>query len=305
MPNYIKEHIDEILKHMDVEAIKARHFKVGVDMINASACVVDPYLFKMLGVEYVSINNIPDGKFGHKPEPLKENLSELAKLVMRENCDVGFAHDPDADRLVIVNEKGEVISEEYTLAFGVEAVTKNNPRRNVVINMSTSQVVADLAKNNGCETIRTKVGEANVMEGIIKNNAVVGGEGSGGVIYPPVTMCRDGFVSLAFVLDTLARRNMTVSACVDEFPKYFIKKEKMNFDGNTETLKGMYEKLKNHFTDAMANELDGLRLDFPSGAWIHLRPSNTEPIVRLIGEAKNEEEIEKVFIMAQDIVSVE
>jgi phosphomannomutase len=289
---FAQEHADKILENINVEKIRARKFKVAVDMINASACVLDPYLFEKFGVELIPLNNIPNGKFTHKPEPLKENLGDIADIVKEKGCDIGFAQDPDADRLVVINEKGEVIGEEYTVALGVEAVLSKNPGKKVVINMSTSKMNENIAEKYGGECIRTKVGEANVVEGIIKNKAIIGGEGGGGVVYPTINTARDSFVSLSLILELLAERNITVSECVESLPKYEVRKDKMPIQGD---LNEMYSKMKNHFKDCRINELDGLRLDFPDKSWIHLRPSNTEPIIRLIGEAKTKERIDELF----------
>ncbi len=298
--NFVKDHVNKILQHIDVEAIRARKFKVAVDMINASACVIDPYLFEQLGVEYVAINTTPDGKFAHAPEPIKENLTDICELVKNNNCDIGFAHDPDADRLVLINEKGEYISEEYTLAFGVEAVLSQNPGQTISINLSTSQMTADIAEQHGGKCIRTKVGEANVMQGLIDNNGIIGGEGGSGVIYPLINNCRDGFVSLSLALELLAKRNQTVSEVVESLPKYYMKKDKFPNDGNLET---RYETLIAHFKDATADRQDGLRLDFSDSSWVLLRPSNTEPIIRLFGEAKSEERITALFEEAKNLLS--
>jgi len=209
IPNFTKEHADQILTHINVEAIRARKFKIAVDMINASACVMDPYLFEKLGVELIPLNNIPNGKFAHKPEPLKENLSDIANLVKKSKADLGFVHDPDADRLVIINENGEVISEEYSLALGVENVLSKNPGEKIVINLSTSQMSADIAKKYNSEYFRTKIGEGYVVEGILSHNAIIGGEGNGGVIYPKINTVRDSFTSLSLILELLAERKQT------------------------------------------------------------------------------------------------
>ncbi|MFA6524536.1 MAG: hypothetical protein WC264_01680 [Candidatus Paceibacterota bacterium] len=292
IPNFPKEHADHILAHIDVSKIRAKKFKIAVDMINASACVVDPYLFEQLGVELIPLNNIPNGKFAHKPEPTIENLKDTAKMVKELGCDLGFAHDPDADRLVIINEFGEVISEEYTLGFGVEEVLSQHPDETIVINMSTSQMIVDIATKYGSKCIRTKVGEANVLAGIIENNAIVGGEGTSGVIYPTLNNCRDSFVSLSLTLELLAKRNQTVNECVNTLPKYFMKRDKWPV---TEDLKNIYIKLKSHFNNAKINELDGIRIDFEDSSWFHLRPSITEPIIRLFCEAKDINRMETLF----------
>lgn len=295
-----EEHADQIIAHINLEKIKARNFKVAVDMINASACVVDPYLFKKLGIELVPLNNIPDGKFTHRPEPLKENLGDIEKLVKTTNCDIGFAHDPDADRLVVIDENGLMVGEEYTLALGTEAILSKNHNNKVVINMSTSQMNKDIALKYGGICIRTKVGEANVVNGIIENKAIMGGEGGGAIIYPVINLARDSFASLAVILELLAERNQTISECVKSLPKYEVRKDKIQIEGD---LQEKYSKMKNHFKDAEVNELDGLRLDFSDSSWIHLRPSNTEPIIRMIGEAKTKERIDSLFEETKKLIA--
>lgn len=299
--NIIKDHVNHIINNINVDLIKSKKWKVAVDMINASACVVDPYLFEKLGVELIPLNNIPNGNFGHKPEPLRENLSDIANLVKEKRCDLGFAHDPDADRLVVINEKGEVVFEEYTLAFGVEAIMSRpeNYGKNVVVNMSTSAMSKDIVEKCGGKCFKTKVGEANVVSGIIENNAIIGGEGGGGIIYPTINMARDSFVSLALILELLAKRNQTVSECIETLPKYEMMKDKVSINEN---INEIYKKMIDHFRDCEINELDGLRLDFTDGSWIHLRPSNTEPIVRLYGEAKTKERIEYLFSEVKNVI---
>jgi phosphomannomutase len=293
-PNFTKEHADQILSKINVEKIKSKKFKVAVDMINASACMIDPYLFEQLNVELIPINNIPNGKFNHKPEPLKENLAEIARTVRDSGADIGFAHDPDADRLVIINELGEVILEEYTLAFCVENILSKNNNSNIAINLSSSRMSEDIAEKYNCKCFRTKVGEANVVEKMIETKSVIGGEGNGGVIFPAVNFCRDSFAGIALILELLAERNLKVSECVKTLPEYFMKKDKMAVSESVD-LNKMYTQLKEHFPEAKTNEIDGLYLDFPDKSWIHLRPSNTEPIIRLFGEAKEADRIKALF----------
>ena len=301
--NFCQEHSDQILANLDVEVIKSKKYKVAVDMINASASVLDPYLFEKLGVELVPLNNIPDGNFAHKPEPLRENLKDVANLVKEKNCNLGFAHDPDADRLVIINELGEVIFEEYTLALGIEAIMSKpeNKGRNIVINMSSSQINRDIALKYGGQCIRTKVGEANVVAGIIENNAIIGGEGGGAIIYPTINMARDSFVSLALILELLAKRNQTVSECISSLPKYEMKKERIVWDGDMNLL---YENLKKAFEDASSiNILDGIRFDWTDNSWIHIRRSNTEPKMWIISEARDGARINDLFEKAKLIIN--
>ena len=299
-PNFLKEHADQIVANVNVEAIRAKKFKVAVDMINASACVLDPYLFEKLGVELIPLNNIPNGKFGHRPEPLRENLTDISKLAKESKADLGFVHDPDADRLVILDENGEVISEEYSIALAVENVLSKYPGKNIVINLSTSQMSANIAKKYGSNCFRTKIGEGFVVEGMLMHNAIIGGEGNGGIIYPTINTVRDSFVGLSLILELLAERNKKISELVAELPKYFIKKDKWPIGGD---LNEMYSKLKSNFKNTLVDEQDGIRFDFPDSSWIHLRPSNTEPIIRLFGEAKTQERIEELFNEAKKLLA--
>lgn len=292
IPNFLKEHADKIIANVNIEAIKARKFKIAVDMINASACVMDPYFFEQLGVEFIPINNIPNGKFGHRPEPLRENLLEVEKIVKENKVDVGFVHDPDADRLVIINDKGEVISEENSITLAIENIVSKNQGRNIVLNLSTSRRGEDVAEKYGGKCFRTKIGEGFVVDGILEHNAIIGGEGNGGIIYPTINTARDSFVGIALILELIAERNKTISELVAKIPEYFIKKEKWPIGGD---LNKMYAKLKANFTDTKIDEQDGIRLDFADSSWIHLRPSNTEPIIKLFGEAKTKERVEELF----------
>ena len=291
-PNFVKEHVDEILKHVDVELIRSKKFKVVVDMINASACVVDPYLFEKLDVELYAFNNTPHGKFEHEPEPNAHNLKYTAEAVQNHHADIGFAHDPDADRLVTINEQGSVISEEYTIAMCVENVLSKEPGRTVVINLSTSQLSEDIAEKHGSKCVRTAVGEPNVVKGIIEHEAIIGGEGNGGVIYPAVNLVRDSFMGIALILELVAKRNQKPSTIVEEMPRYHMLKDKWPMSAGLEET---YDKLKNHFPDAIFDETDGLKLSFTDKSWLHLRPSNTEPIFRLFGEATSHERIQELF----------
>lgn len=301
VPNFPKEHVDQIIANVNTKAIRARKFKVVADMINASACVMDPYLFKQLGVELIPLNNIPNGKFGHRPEPLKENLAETEKVAKESNIDIGFVHDPDADRLVVIDESGEVISEEFSIALAIENILSKNNGRSITLNLSTSQRGADIAKNYGSLVFRTKVGEGFVVEGMMKHNSIIGGEGNGGIIYPSINTCRDSFTGIALILELLAERNKKVSELVSELPKYIIKKDKWSVSGIN--LNEIYQKLKSLFNDATFDEQDGIRFDFKDSAWIHLRPSNTEPIIRLFGEAKTQERIDELFDKAKEAIN--
>ncbi len=245
------------------------------------------------------MNNIPNGKFAHRPEPLKENLVDISNLAKETKADLGFVHDPDADRLVILDENGEVISEEYSIALAIENIVSKNKGKPIVLNLSTSQRGSDIAKKYGSECFRTKIGEGFVVEGMLKHNAIIGGEGNGGIIYPTINTVRDSFTGLALVLELLAERNKKVSELVAEVPQYFIKKDKWPVGADLEQV---YAKLKTNFQSATIDEQDGIRFDFPDSSWIHLRPSNTEPIIRLFGEAKTEGRIDALFEEAKALL---
>lgn len=299
VPNFTEEHANKILENVNIEAIQSKKFKVAVDMINASACVMDPYLFQKLGVEVFALNNVPNGKFGHRPEPLRENLGDIEKLVIEKKVDVGFVHDPDADRLVVVNEKGVVVSEENSIALAIENILSKNKGKPIVLNLSTSQRGADIAKKYGSECFRTKIGEGFVVEGMIKHNAVISGEGNGGIIYPTINTARDSFVGISLILELMAERNKKISELMDELPQYIIKKDKWPIGKD---IHEMYKKLKTMFPDAKTDEQDGVRFDFEDGAWLHLRPSNTEPIIKLFGEAKSQNRIDELFEKAKTVI---
>ncbi len=286
-----KLHIDEIFKNIDVSLIKSKKFKVALDPINSAGSIIAQELLKELSCEVYAINTEQNGEFAHEPEPLPKNLAQIGKAVLDSKSIVGFAQDPDADRLVIVNEKGEVLNEEYTLALSVKSVLSKNPG-DIVINMSTSRVNEDIAKSYGGKTYRSKIGEANVVEMIQATNSIMGGEGGGGVIYPKINTARDSLVGIALTLELLARENKNISEITESLPQYVMKKDKITFTGKLDEL---YENLKITFKDATLNTLDGVRFDWADSSWIHVRPSNTEPVVRIIGEAKEENRINTIF----------
>jgi phosphomannomutase len=294
-PDYVKEvnyellqtYIDHILAHVDVELIKSKKFTVVLDAINSVGSYMGPQLLTALGCTVTTINGIPNGEFAHMPEPLPENLTELGEKVTEMHADIGFALDPDGDRLVVCDETGTVVFEEYMLTLAISAVLKKTPG-NIVTNLSTSNTNKDLIESFGFKNYRTKVGEANVVEGITDHNAVIGGEGSGGVIYPAINLARDGFVGMALILESLALEDKKVSQIIDSFSKYIFVKEKIPFTGDlTETI----QKVVALFPQGISDTQDGLRLDFADNSWIQLRTSNTEPIIRIFGEGKNRESI--------------
>ena len=237
-----------------------------------------------------TLGGVPDGRFEHPPEPTEANLPSLSAAVKAAGADVGFAQDPDADRLAIVDETGRYIGEELTLALALDHVlpTRKGP---VVVNGSTSRVCADLAARHGCEFRRSHVGEANVVALMRDLDAAIGGEGNGGVIDPAVGYVRDSFVSMAYVLDGLAKRGGTLAAWADSLPRYVIVKDKLTCEASKVT--AAVAALRSTFADATATEGDGLRLDWPD-RWVQVRASNTEPILRVIAEAPTAADAEAV-----------
>lgn len=274
-------HIERVLSLVDVAAIQRRRFKVVLDCNHGSGGVATPQLLAALGCEVTVLGGIPDGRFEHVPEPIAENLTGLCDVVKQLGADAGFAQDPDADRLAIVDETGRYIGEELTLALCADFVlaTRKGP---FVVNGSTSRVTADVAAKHGCPFFRSHVGEANVVTKMNEVGAVFGGEGNGGVIDPQVGFVRDSFASMAYVLNGLARGYRTLSAWADSLPQYTIVKDKLECP--RERVGAACAALRSEFSDATAQEGDGLRLDWPD-RWVQVRASNTEPIIRIIAEA--------------------
>ncbi|QDT38243.1 phosphoglucosamine mutase [Stratiformator vulcanicus] len=292
-------HIDAVTSLVDVAAIRKRRFKVVLDCCNGAGAVSTPQFLRVsLGCEAAILGGTADGRFEHTPEPLAENLTGLSDAVRQTGADVGFAQDPDADRLAIVDENGHYIGEELTLALAVDYVLGKR-KGPVVVNGSTSRVSADLAARHGCEFFRSAVGEANVVTKMREVDAVLGGEGNGGVIEPIVGPVRDSYVSMAYVLAGLAERGSTLSEWVATLPKYEIVKRKVSCDRNQ--VERVCDSLKSSFADAEVTEGDGLRLDW-SDRWVQVRASNTEPIARVIAEAPKAEEAQTLAEQAMQIV---
>ncbi len=275
-------HLDRVLQLVDADAIRRRRFQVVLDVNHGSGAVAGPRLLtELLGCEVTTLGGVPDGRFEHPPEPTAANLPSLCAAVTAAGADVGFAQDPDADRLAIVDETGRYIGEELTLALALDHVLPTR-KGMVVVNGSTSRVCADLAAKHGCGFRRSHVGEANVVGLMRELDAAIGGEGNGGVIDPRVGFVRDSFVSMAYVLSGLAERGGTLSAWVDSLPRYEIVKDKLVCEPSQVT--AAVAALRAAFADAVPTEGDGLRLDWPD-RWVQVRASNTEPILRVIAEA--------------------
>lgn len=286
------DHIERImsLPFLDVEGIRKRGFKVGLDCVRGAGGVFMPVLLELLGCKLATINMEPDGRFPRPPEPVAENLGELQKLVFDSHCDIGMAVDPDVDRLALVSDEGVAIGEDYTLALAAKIVLRH--RKGVVVtNLSTSRIVDDIAREAGSRVIRAPVGEVNVATRMRAENAPIGGEGNGGVILPELHLGRDAPVGAALMLQLLHEEGKPLSKIVASYPRYVIVKDKL--DRPSTPLDTVYEALRKAFPDAEVDTQDGLRLSWPD-RWVHIRPSGTEPIVRVIAEAPSVDEAEKL-----------
>jgi phosphomannomutase len=284
----IDGHIGRILALPDIElgALRKRKFRVVVDCVNGVGGLIAPRLLKELGCRVTEINTEPTGRFAHPPEPLPENLISLGKAVRRAKADIGFATDPDVDRLAVVDERGRPLGEEYTLVLAVQFVLKRCPGR-VVINMSTSRAVEDIAREFGASVTRTPVGEIHVARRMRRSRAVVGGEGNGGVILPELHLSRDAPVGIALILQNLLECDGTVSQMAAALPRYVMIKRKMRV--SREKMGLVERSIAAQFRGRKINRADGVRVDF-ADSWLHLRRSNTEPIVRIYTEARTKRE---------------
>lgn len=304
LPDAADVHLQKVLPLVDAVAISQREFKVVLDVNHGSGALLGPKLLETLGCEVTVLGGIPDGQFEHPAEPLKENLTTLATAVQSLGADVGFAVDPDADRLAIVDNTGRYIGEELTLALCVDHLLSREQQQGrvpgpVVVNGSTSRVTADLAEKYGAAFHRSFVGEANVVAKMREVAALIGGEGNGGVIEPKVGYVRDSFVSMAYVLDALVQRQVLLSEWVDTLPQYSIIKDKLHCP--RERVTAACETLLSAFPDARATHGDGLRLDWHD-RWVQVRASNTEPILRVIAEAPGDVEARSLCTEAMSFV---
>ncbi len=282
-------HIAKVLRIVDQKAIAKKQFKVVLDSVNGAGGRPGVKLLTELGCKITPVNIEPTGLFAHPPEPTAENLVSLCDIVKKSHADIGFAQDPDADRLAIVDEAGTYIGEEYTLALAAKLIFSKQTGK-AAANLSTSRMLDDIAKAAGGHVIRTPVGEANVASAMIQNNCIIGGEGNGGVIDLRVGPIRDSLVAMAFALQLLAQTGKTVSQLVGEIPRYSMTKYK--FPADKAKVKLILNAVKKLFPNAKIDSSDGYRFDFPD-AWIHIRSSNTEPIVRVIVESKDKTAAQK------------
>ena len=286
----VQRHLERVLglRWLDLAAVRSRRFRVALDCVRGAGATIMPALLEALGCEVQGIHLEPDGRFPREPEPIPEHLGELGELVRKTRADLGIAVDPDVDRLALVDETGRAIGEDYTLAFAVRAVLARR-RGPVVTNLSTSLVVDDAAREFGVTVERAPVGEANVVERMAERRAIVGGEGNGGVILPEVHLGRDAPVAATLALTLLAERRVTVSALVNAAPRYTIVKAKIPRPAGT--LDASYAALSEALPEATADRQDGLRLAL-ADRWLHVRPSGTEPVVRVIAEGPTRQDAE-------------
>jgi phosphomannomutase len=296
------KHINQILDLdlVDKEAIVANAgFSVAIDCINSVGGIIVPQLLRSLGVKTLyELNTIPDGNFAHNPEPLPDNLTAISGLVSREKADIGLVVDPDVDRLAIICEDGSMFGEEYTLVAVSDYVLKHTPG-NTVSNLSSTRALKDVTEKYGCKYFSSAVGEVNVVEEMKRREAVVGGEGNGGVIYPALHYGRDALAGIALFLTHLAKSGMKCSLLRKQYPDYVISKKKMTLQPGVDFVK-ILDAVRDEFNDTEIDERDGMRIELPGG-WIQIRKSNTEPIIRIYAESKTLQEAES---LAERVVSI-
>nr|MBP8782116.1 phosphoglucosamine mutase [Paludibacteraceae bacterium] len=289
-----QKHIDSVLslKLVDVDAIRNAKFRVAIDCVNSVGGIIIPQLLSALGVtEIVPLYCEPNGKFPHNPEPLPEHLTDIASILTNGKADVGFVVDPDVDRLAIISENGEMFGEEYTLVAVADYVLSHTPG-NTVSNLSSTRALRDVTQQYGATYTAAAVGEVNVVSKMKDTHAIIGGEGNGGVIYPESHYGRDALVGIALFLSHLAHKKMKVSALKATYPPYFISKQKVQLTPSID-VDAILNKVKVAFSTEKITDIDGVKIDFPD-KWVHLRKSNTEPIIRIYAEAATMEQADKL-----------
>ncbi len=286
------------LSNIDIDAIRKRRFRVVIDCVNGAGSIICPRLLRDLGCEVIELNCELNGLFPHTPEPVPENLTQLCDSVKEAKADIGFAVDPDVDRLAVVSEKGIAIGEEYTLALSGDYILRKK-KGIVVVNLSTSRMIEDIAEKHGSTVVRTPVGEINVSTELLKLKGIFGGEGNGGVMIPEIHPCRDALVGMELILQYMLLSSNSVSQLVNSLPQYFIHKTKVAISGLN--MEQALKKFKEAFAGGRVDEQDGLRIDFQK-SWVQLRKSNTEPVVRIIAEAPTEKEVKELCKKAADVL---
>jgi phosphomannomutase len=294
----LQKHIDAIVNYplVDIAAINKAQFSIVVDAINSSGAFAVPDLLKAIGVTNIKVlNSEMHGNFAHNPEPLKEHLSELCSTVVNTKSDLGIAVDPDVDRLCFVSEDGELFGEEYTLVAIADYILQNKKGST----LSSTRALRDITEKNGCAYFASAVGEVNVVEKMKQENAVIGGEGNGGIIVPDLHYGRDALIGIALFLTHLAKTKLSAAALKASLPAYYMSKKKMELDASI-SLEKIYTGLEKQFSTYTINKIDGMKIDFEN-KWVHLRPSNTEPIIRIYTEAPTQMEADE---LADNIISI-
>ncbi|MDV4034330.1 phosphoglucosamine mutase [Elizabethkingia anophelis] len=295
----IQIHIDKVLELPDVipGIVKEKRYKIVVDAVNSTGGIAIPKLLERMGCDVVKLYCEPNGQFPHNPEPLKEHLSEICELVVKEKADLGIVVDPDVDRLALVDENGELFGEEYTLVAVADYILRN--KKGVAIsNLSSSRALRDVAKSLDSEYFASAVGEVNVVNLMKEKEAVIGGEGNGGIIFPELHYGRDSLVGVALFLTHLAQQDKSVAELRATYPDYYMGKKKIELTPEIDVDK-LLEKVKKEFKKEDISTVDGVKIDFPTN-WVHLRKSNTEPIIRIYTEASSQEEADK---LADDMIA--
>lgn len=301
--DFTDEHIDSVLSldAVDAEAIRKAGFKVVLDAINSVGSIIMPRLLDKLGVECITLNGEPNGDFAHNPEPLPQNLVDLSGTVVKEKADLGISVDPDVDRLAFICEDGEPFVEEYTLVAVAEYLLDFYGAGNTVSNLSSSRALRDVTEAHGGHYFAAAVGEVNVTTKMHEVDALIGGEGNGGVIYPASHCGRDAMVGVALFLSQLAHKKMSASAYKTTLPQYFIAKNRIDLSDQKQ-ISSILEAMKEHFKNEKVNTIDGVKIDFEeSRRWVHLRKSNTEPIIRIYSEAPTEAEAQA---LAEEVIAL-
>ena len=298
----ITEHINKVLKLVNADKIKSKKFKVAIDACNGAGSVAAVEMAEALGCEVIPINCDTTKPFPHDPEPIAKNLTELCATIKKAKANIGFALDSDADRLAIVSDKGEPIGEELTLCLAAKFLLSKNPAgQKIVTNLSTTQVLDDIAKEFGAKVVRTKIGEVHVAEKIKELKALIGGEGNGGVIVPAIGFNRDSLAGIALVLNLMADSNKTSSLLATELPSYQVTKEKIECS-DLRQVREKIEKIKQVFKNNKLDLTDGVKVIFSDG-WVHVRASNTEPVIRVIAETKTPARTEELIRQALQAIN--
>lgn len=297
--DYIDRHIEEVLKLrlVDADKVSSAKFKVAVDAVNSTGGIAIPALLKRMGVEVIELYCEPNGHFPHNPEPLKEHLIDICELMKKGKADLGIVVDPDVDRLAFIDENGEMFGEEYTLVACADYVLSKTPG-NTVSNLSSSRALKDITEKHDGEYNASAVGEVNVVRLMKDSNAIIGGEGNGGIIYPEAHYGRDSLVGTALFLTYLAEKKESVSAIRASYPSYYMSKNKIQLTPDLD-VDGVLKAVEKRHTSEEISTVDGVKIDFPDN-WVHLRKSNTEPIIRIYTEAKSQQEADE---LAQKMIS--